>query len=180
MNQLPIDITVRDIAATEAIEARIREKAEKLVQFYPRIEFCKVVVKVPQKHKHNGKLYNVRIEILVPGKKILANRNRDEDLYVSIRDSFNAIGRQLEDYARRQRGEVKSHAETLMGTINRLFGDYGFIEANDGKEYYFSDVNVLHPDFEHLRIGDNVHFIESVAGDGLQALHVREISQHEA
>ncbi|HEV3242661.1 MAG TPA: hypothetical protein VGY14_05390 [Methyloceanibacter sp.] len=33
-----------------------------------------------------------------------------EDVYVAIRDSFDAAVRQLEDHARRLRGDVKSHA----------------------------------------------------------------------
>jgi hypothetical protein len=32
-----------------------------------------------------------------------------EDLYVAIRDAFNAAGRKLQDYARRRRGAVKNH-----------------------------------------------------------------------
>jgi len=32
-----------------------------------------------------------------------------EDLYVAIRDAFNAAARKLQDYAQRQRGTVKSH-----------------------------------------------------------------------
>jgi ribosome-associated translation inhibitor RaiA len=32
-----------------------------------------------------------------------------DDVYVSIRDAFDAARRQLEDYERRRRGQVKAH-----------------------------------------------------------------------
>jgi hypothetical protein len=45
----------------------------------------------------------------VPGAELVANRAQDEDVYVAIRDAFGAITRQLEDFTRRQRGDVKTH-----------------------------------------------------------------------
>lgn len=172
MSTIPIEVTVRDIPPTLAIESRIRAKAEKLALFYPRIEYCKVVVKVPQKHKHSGKLYNVRIELTVPGKKLVATHKKDEDLYVSIRDAFHAMTKQLEGYADKQHGEIKAHSPILRGRISRLFTDYGFIEALDGKEYYFSSSNLLYPNFDMLEIGSRVEFLATVGGDGLQATRV--------
>ena len=48
----------------------------------------------------------------------------------------------------------------------------GFIATEDGREYYFSRDNVVTPPFEHLAVGTPVHFIEEVAGEGLQAKRV--------
>jgi ribosome-associated translation inhibitor RaiA len=56
-------------------------------------------------------LHSVRIDLSVPGAELVANHARDEDVYVALRDAFAAITRQLEEYARRQRGEVKTHAQ---------------------------------------------------------------------
>jgi ribosome-associated translation inhibitor RaiA len=39
----------------------------------------------------------------------VANHTQHEDVYVAIRDAFDAMSRQLEDFARKQRGEVKTH-----------------------------------------------------------------------
>jgi len=69
-----------------------------------------VVVEMPQRHKHQGKLHSVRIDLTVPGAELVANHTQHEDVYVAIRDAFDAMSRQLEDYARKQRGEVKTHA----------------------------------------------------------------------
>ncbi len=107
--QVPLQVTLKDMPQSEAVESRIRDKAEKLGRFYDRIIGCRVVVETPQRHQHQGKLYSVRIDLTVPGAELVANRAQDEDVYVAIRDAFVAITRQLEDFARRQRGEVKTH-----------------------------------------------------------------------
>lgn len=108
--QIPLQVTLKDMPQSEAVESRIREKAEKLSRFYDRIMSCRVVVETPQRHQHQGKLYSVRIDLTVPGAELVANRAQDEDVYVAIRDAFVAITRQLEDFVRRQRGDVKTHA----------------------------------------------------------------------
>lgn len=107
---VPVQITLRDMPHSEAVETKIREKAEKLERFFDRIMGCRVVVEMPQRHKHQGKLHSVRIDLTVPGAELVANHAQHEDVYVAIRDAFQAITRQLEDHARRQRGEVKTHA----------------------------------------------------------------------
>lgn len=107
--KLPLQITLRDISHSDAVEQAIRDKAEKLDQFYPQIMSCRVTVKMPGKHKHSGRQFAVRIDITVPGNEIVVNRERDEDVYVSLRDAFDAARRQLEDYNRKQRGDVKYH-----------------------------------------------------------------------
>ncbi len=38
-----------------------------------------------------------------------AGAHANEDVYVAIRDAFAAATRQLEDYARRLSGDVKTH-----------------------------------------------------------------------
>ncbi len=106
----PLQVTFQDIPSSDAVETRIREKADKLSRFYDRIMGCRVVVATPQRHKHQGKLHSVRIDLTVPGAELVANHSQHEDVYVAIRDAFTAITRQLEDYVRKQRGEVKKHA----------------------------------------------------------------------
>ena len=108
--QRPIQITFKDIAHSDAVETHIREKAAKLETFYPGIIGCHVTVELPHKHQHQGKLHNVRIDIKVPGSEIVVNRDKLEDLYVALRDAFDAAKRQVEEYGRRQRGDVKRHA----------------------------------------------------------------------
>lgn len=170
----PVQIVIRDIPSSPALESHIRKKAEKLAQYYDRINSCQVAVDVPQKHKRQGKLFKVRIDLTVPGKELVVNRKFDEDVYVAIRDAFDALFRQLECYARKRRGDVKTHESANLGYVNKLFPEegYGFIQAVDGSEFYFSMSNVSYPRFEQLLIGDIVQFIGATGGEGMQAHHV--------
>lgn len=114
--KLPLQVTLRDIPHSEAVETAIREKAEKLDQFHPAIMGCRVAVELPGKHKHQGKQFSVRIDVTVPGSEIVVNRERAEDLYVVLRDAFDAAKRQLEEHARRLRGDVKHHEARVPAT----------------------------------------------------------------
>ena len=107
--QTPLQITIRDVEHSEALETHIRGKVEKLEEFFKSIISCRVVVEMPHKHHHQGKQFNVRIDIGVPGSEIVVNRDHAEDIYVALRDAFDAAKRQLEDYARKIRGDIKTH-----------------------------------------------------------------------
>jgi len=113
--QLPLQITFRNMDPSPSVEAAIRDRAEKLERFFDRVISGRVVVEAPHRHKHRGKLYNVRIELKVPSGEIAvthdgAQDHAHEDVYVAVRDSFDAARRLLEDHARTARGEVKTHA----------------------------------------------------------------------
>lgn len=167
-------VTIRDIPNSDALENHIQEKAQKLNQFHQRITSCHVVVEMPQKHKHQGKLFNVKVDISVPGKELVVTHKKNEDVYIAIRDAFNALARRLETYAQRQRGHVKNHEKKSHGEITRLFPEegYGFIEGADGDERYFTAANVAFPRFKKLSVGDKVRFLTHVATRGLQAQRV--------
>lgn len=108
--QTPLQITIRDIEHSEALEADIRDRAKKLDEFFERIMSCRVVVEMPHKHHHQGKQFNVRLDIGVPGSEIVINHDHHQDVYVALRDAFDAAKRQLEDYSRKIRGDIKTHA----------------------------------------------------------------------
>jgi ribosomal subunit interface protein len=107
--QTPLKITIRDIEHSDALETHIRDKTDKLEEFFDRIISCHVVVEMPHKHHNQGKQFKVRIDIVVPGSEIVVNRDHAEDVYVALRDGFDAAKRKLEDYARKMRGDVKTH-----------------------------------------------------------------------
>lgn len=177
--QIPLQITIRDVPHSEAVDAHVREKAAKLEEFSGHIISCRVVVEMPHKHSHQGRQYNVRMDIGVPGREIVVNRDHSQDVYIAIRDAFDAAKRQLEEHVRVTRHDVKAHALPRMGRVVRLSREegIGFIAATDGTEYYFSSADLVTPRFEQLREGDEVQFIEEVAGEGMQAKRV-SIGRH--
>jgi ribosome-associated translation inhibitor RaiA len=100
---VPLQITFRDIPPSAALEAKIRDLAEKLAKKSSRIIGCHVVLEAPHRHHKKGFLYNVRIELAVPGHDIVVGREHRErqthaDMHVAIRDAFEAASRRLEDH----------------------------------------------------------------------------------
>jgi ribosome-associated translation inhibitor RaiA len=96
------------------LKAIIREKAAKLDTFAARIMSCRVVVEPAGKHRKSGNEYGVRIDVKLPRGEVVTTRKpggRKEykDNRVAIREAFNSAARQLEDYVRMQRGDVKAH-----------------------------------------------------------------------
>lgn len=173
--QVPLQISFRGIAHSDALYQAIRGKAEKLERYYDHVMSCRVVLELVARQQRKGKPYAVRIDLKVPGGELAVTREHDEDLQVALRDAFEAARRRLEDYARVQRGDVKRHAPAYTGRVARLDTGHGtgFIATEDGREYYFSRDNVVTPPFEHLAVGTPVHFIEDVAAEGLQAKRIR-------
>jgi ribosomal subunit interface protein len=167
-------IKLKDVPPSDAIEARITDRVSRLGRFYDRIMGCRVTIEQTQRRHHQGKLFNVRVDLTVPGSELVINRDENVDLYVAIRDAFDAAERKLESFARKQRGEVKSHGETPLGRVVRLFPErgYGFIETSDGREIYFHRNSVIEPDFELLEIGTGVVFAEEEGDKGPQAARV--------
>ena len=101
---------------SDAVETAIRDKVAKLEKYYDQVVACHVVVEAPHQHQHQGKLYSVHIDITLPQGKVVVSRDPQkdhshEDVYVAVRDAFDAAYRQLEDYQRRQRGDVKGHSQ---------------------------------------------------------------------
>jgi ribosomal subunit interface protein len=171
----PLQITFRDVEQSDTLEAHIREKAEKLETFFEPIMSCRVVLEVPHQHKHQGRVFKVRIDIGVPGSEIVVNREANEDVYVALRDAFDAAKRQLDDYSRRLRRETKNHDTEFIGEVVRLYPDegYGFVRRPDGEELYFNADNLVNVRLDQLGEGDAVKFIEDMsAAEGPQAKRV--------
>ncbi|QSA97187.1 HPF/RaiA family ribosome-associated protein [Methylococcus sp. EFPC2] len=120
--QVPLEIAFRGVEHSDAVEAKIREKTAKLEQFCDNIISCKVAVEADHHHQHQGNLYHVRIDLSVPNKHIVVSRDHHdkqahEDVYVALRDAFDAVKRQLEEHVRIQRGEVKKHQAAQAGDL---------------------------------------------------------------
>ena len=184
--QLPLQITFRDMEPSEAVEANIRERSERLERFYDHIMSCRVMVEAPHGHKHQGRLYRVRIDVgVLDGELVVSHEHhhRDsahEDVYVAIRDAFDAMKRQLEDYARKQRGDVKQHVVPEGGHVISLHPeeDYGKIETPEGRVLYFHRNSVLKDAFDKLEIGSEVRFSEEAGEQGPQASSVTLVGKH--
>jgi ribosomal subunit interface protein len=183
--KIPLQVVFRHMEPSEALEQKIREKADKLERFVDYIMRCRVTVEAPHQHHHQGNLFNVKIDITLPGDEIVVSRHPDEnhaheDAHVAVRDAFDAARRQLEDYIRKRRGKVKKHELVPHGIIKELFPyeDYGLIETSDGREIYFHRNSVVDENFDKLQEGDHVHFSEEEGEKGPQASTVHPEGKH--
>jgi len=183
--QVPLQVSFRHMEHSQTIEELIREKVAKLDASPDHIMGCRVVVEPAGKHHEHGNLYEVRIDITVPGEEIAVTREPSEhteykDIQVAIRDAFDSARRRLEDYVRRRRGAVKALETAPHARVSKLFPDegYGFLSTPDGREIYFHRHSVLHEGFEHLQIGTEVAFVEEDGTKGPQASTVRPVGRH--
>lgn len=196
--ELPTQITFRNMESSEHVKEWIRLEAGKLETFYQPIMGCRVAVEVPHRHRRKGAAYGVRIDLTLPGGEIVIKRaptlarrlaqvrktavSKQEELdaprknlRIAINQAFQAASRRLQEYARKQRREVKRHEPVPVARVSRIFPDegYGFITAPDGHEVYFHEDSVLNGAYKRLKIGTLVHFVEEKGEKGPQASTVR-------
>jgi len=184
--QVPLNIVFEHIGHSDALETAVRKEAQRLERFYDRITSARVVIARPQHRHHSGDTYCVRIHIAVPGGKHIditrdpAVTGRHEDAYVTIRDAFDAAGRQLQDQVRKLAGAVQVHETPPHGVIASLVPerDHGFIAASDGREIYFHRNSVAAGKFDDLKVGQEVRFSEATGDKGPQATSVRPVGKH--
>ena len=120
--QLPLQINFHNIPPSEALEANIRDKVQKLTKITDNITAVRVTIDAPHKHHHKGSTYQVRIDLAVPGNEIVVSRdpglNRaHENAYVAVRDAFNALSRQLANYIRQRQGKSKSKQQPHLNDV---------------------------------------------------------------
>lgn len=198
MQKIPLQITIHDLPPSEALEAHIRDRVNKLDVLFAHIPSCRVLVEMSHRHQQQGKQFNVRfnsekyrsamraarqqqgkqfnvcINLDIPGNKIAINRSHHADVYVALRDAFDAVRRQLEDYVHRLQHTAKTHTLEHVGCVTRILhrDGFGFISGTDGNELYFHRDNVISPSFDQLRVGDEVKFVEELSTYGPQAKRI--------
>jgi cold shock CspA family protein len=183
--QIPPQITFRGFERSESVEANILERVAKLEEFFPRIVSCRVVVQAQHRHHHQGKLYHLCIDLKVPDKELVVSRSQHdkqahEDIYVAIRDAFDAATRKLEEHARVKRRKIKSHEVPPHGKVSDLIPDedYGFISTSTGRQIYFHRNSVTADAFDTLTLGTEVRFVEVEGDEGPQASTVQPVGKH--
>jgi ribosome-associated translation inhibitor RaiA len=106
--QQPLQIAFHGVEPSEGVETRIRERIAEIEEFCADIIRCRVVVELPHRHHQHGSMYRVSVDLKLPKDEIVVSRepgknHAHEDVYVAIRDAFDATRRRVEDYVRRRR-----------------------------------------------------------------------------
>lgn len=171
MTQVPIQITARGFTLRGWWRDKLLRKAEKLMDFCGWITHCRIVVESRHKHSHKDRLYNVRVDIAIPGRLLVISREPEPTLNAAIDMAFDAAERRLEERVRLARHYVKTHAPTPEARVVELYPDagYGFLETPDERLIYFHQNSVLKGLFKRLTLGSLVHFVEERGDKGPQA-----------
>lgn len=195
-----LQITFRNMEPSKEIEEWIRAEAAKLDLLYRQLMGCRVMVEVPHRHHRKGSPYHIRIDLTVPRGEIVVKREPSlsararqlgerqiekhaevkiprKNLRIAIDEAFKAAGRRLQDYARRRRGDTKSHAQLPEARVGKIFPreGYGFLTSDDGREIYFHKNSLVGRAFSHLKVGTAVRFVEEAGDKGPQASTVRVV-----
>jgi ribosome-associated translation inhibitor RaiA/cold shock CspA family protein len=188
--QVPPEIAFRNIEPTDELKARIQEGIESLEEVYDRIITCRVMVEQTNPGRQSGNLNHVRLDITIPRNELIINRNPPArpttyDLPQAIGEAFDKARRQLREFKRIQRGDVKTPGLPPHGRIVRVVeedsnGRFGFLESRNGRTIYFHENAVSGIDFEDLEVGMEVRFVESDEGtEGPQASLVAPLEDHD-
>ncbi|MGF1515136.1 MAG: HPF/RaiA family ribosome-associated protein [Elainellaceae cyanobacterium] len=180
--QVPLELSYRDVERSEAIDALIQEKVEKLEEACDHISHCSIVVERAHVRPDSGSPFRVRIDLTVPpGHEIVAEKSPDQGvqympLDAVIREAFDAARRQLVELNERQTGQVKTHPQQVVaGIVTTLFPEenYGFIKTPVEADIYFNRNSVLNDDFDRVELGTGVQFFRVEAEDGPRASSVK-------
>jgi ribosome-associated translation inhibitor RaiA len=174
--QVPLEIAFHNVEKSEWVENQIRERAAKLDRIYGRLTACRVRVEPNDSEHAPEKLITVRIELSVPGKTLVVTeaphrvteRYHDPNPRQAIRDAFDAAERQLKAFKEQISGDVKTHPVEFRGQVAEIHpeADHGFILNNQGSSLYFHRNSMLSDDFDALKRGDMVHYVEEVGDTG--------------
>jgi ribosome-associated translation inhibitor RaiA len=181
--QEPLEIAFHGIEHSAALEAEIRERADKLSKLYDRMTHCRVSVEGLHKQHRTGNIYEVHIDMLVPGGELVVSRepNRakeryaNPDVYTAVRDAFRSAERQLIEYKRQQGGEVKLEAPLLQAQVAELHPeeDYGYLLTGSGALLYFHRNSLMSGlTLEALSRGDVLHYQPADGESGPTAVKV--------
>ena len=187
--QIPVEIAFHNIESSDAAESAIRNHIGRLERIYERMTTCRV--RVDQKNQNsNGTMPPVvHIEISVPGHKDivvaheaghLQRRFQEPDLHNAINEAFRIAEARLSKYKDRLTDHgtaAMTHeaANEFRGQVAEMTPgeDFGFLMTKEGGLLYFHRNSLLNGDFDALRRGDSVSYVEEMGDTGPMASKVR-------
>jgi ribosomal subunit interface protein len=110
-------VVFRGIEHSQAVADAVHKRLTKLERFSDEIQSLRVILESPHNNHHKGKVYHVGVEAFIPNHDIQVtheqhDKHAHEDIYVAIRDAFNALERRLKSVYGKQR-RLGRHAKKL-------------------------------------------------------------------
>ncbi|WP_397543977.1 ribosome hibernation-promoting factor, HPF/YfiA family [Roseovarius salis] len=182
--KVPLEFAARDMEIQDALRDLVEDRVAQLERLYGGITSCRVHVSAPHNRHRRGNLFEVTLEVHVPGRDLVTKVHKHdapehEHLAVAVRDAFSAMERKLRAWKQKARGDVKHHDGPLQGRIAEIHHDegYGQIIATDHRLIYFHRNSVVDGSFDALRPRDPVELVVQTdeSDIGPQASTVRPI-----
>ena len=186
--QIQPEIAFHNIDSSEDAEAMIQDHIARLERIYDRIMTCRVRVDQRNQNPTRSIPPVVRIEISVPGHKDIVVAHEPDhlqrkfqapDLHNAIHEAFRIAEQRLSKYKDKltDKTSEQTHEAALefVGQVAELQPeqDFGFLLTKEGGLLYFHRNSVLTGDFDDLRRGDDVTYVEEMGDTGPTASKVR-------
>lgn len=100
-----LQIHFHGMDSSAALEAKIRERFAELVRRCPETTGCRVTVEKESRNHVKGNLFRIGLLLHRPGRDVVVSRggpkdHAHEDVYIALRDSFDAAERQIVEQGR--------------------------------------------------------------------------------
>ena len=186
--QIQPEIAFHNCEKVDWAEDQILDHIERLEEIYDRLITCRVRVDQTNDNTNHTIPPVVRIEISVPGHKDIVVAHEPEhlqrkfqapDLHNAINEAFRIAERRLSQFKEQltDHKAVGRHEamNEFLGQVAELTPerDFGFLMNKDGGLLYFHRNSMLAGDFDSLRRGQEVHYVEEVGDTGPIATKVR-------
>jgi ribosome-associated translation inhibitor RaiA len=185
--QVPLEIAFHNTKHSDWAENEIRTRVAELETIYDRLNSCRV--RIDQRANNSADTIPpvVRIEMGIPGHKDLVVAHEPEhlqrkfqrpDLHNAINEAFRIAERRLTEFKEQRHGRTK---EGYHDAENQSFGpvaeltperDFGMLLTKEGGLLYFHRNSVLGGDFDSLKRGDEVRYVDDMGDTGPTASKV--------
>lgn len=119
-----LEVAFHNMDTSPSLESLIAERAERLKRRYDRLVGVRVVVEKQMAQHRTGNVFDVHVELMVPGTDLVVSRPAkvqkrysNPDAATSVRDAFDAAERQLQDYKGKQRNPARAPLPHEPGMI---------------------------------------------------------------
>src|SRR5215470_6408128 len=186
--QVPLEIGFDNVDSPAWAEDEIRNRVAKLEKLYDRLVSCRVCV-AQRATNSNGTIPPVvHIELGIPGRPdIVVSHEPDHlqrkfqapDLHNAIHEAFRIAEDRLAGLKQKRDGRTKdAHHDAgnqFLGEVAEITPeeDFGFLMTKEGGLLYFHRNSLLSGDFDALRRGDEVYYVEHMGDTGPTASKVR-------
>jgi ribosome-associated translation inhibitor RaiA len=121
MMETPVKIGFQGCAASEALTQMIHEEVDALERVFGRLTSCHVTVRAPD---NRAGMFSVHVHIAMPGHVdvVVDHRSDADDRFTipqfAINDAFRRAKRQIQDHARKMRGDTKTLHRRIDRTLD--------------------------------------------------------------